>query len=218
MLESPGEDSMLIETVNNIVTRNGRNESETEENFFLASQVQAERYTVEEENVEQNTPSQKQRTVGAVTFTDLCRICANTNDHLIPIFEGVGTEHDLPRKILKYLPIHVSKKISFNVEFWSKFCKRTRTPSIFLWRLQVSENDTLPLHMCYHCAAMLLAWHELSEGCLNAQRKLLEMKDSLGNKQQVKRDVAESSSDHEYSLVICVFVIVTIDRARRNKN
>jgi len=102
MLESPGEDSMLIETVKSIVTRDGRNESETEEDFFLVSQRYAE-----EEGIEEASRKPQRTTDTCLAFTDLCRICANANDHLIPIFEGEGAEHELPDKILKYLPIHV---------------------------------------------------------------------------------------------------------------
>ncbi|EFN65928.1 hypothetical protein EAG_09233, partial [Camponotus floridanus] len=74
-----------------------------------------------------------------------CRTCANACDNLIPIFEDEGVEHDLPSKILKYLPIHVCI---------------------------ISKSDTLPLKLCHHCAGTLLAWHELSEGCLSAEKKL----------------------------------------------
>lgn len=97
-MESPGEDIMLIETVKSIVTHEGRNESEdADEDFFLISQDQSVQYP--EENVEVS-PTE-------VTWMHLCRICANTSDHMVPIFEGEGAEHDLSSKILKYLPIHV---------------------------------------------------------------------------------------------------------------
>ncbi|KYN26976.1 hypothetical protein ALC57_03317 [Trachymyrmex cornetzi] len=90
----------------------------------------------------------------------LCRICANASGRMISIFEGEGAQHDLINKILKYLPIHVCT---------------------------VTISDTLPLQLCERCANVLMAWHELNEGCLNAQRKLLEMQDShLRNKQEVK--------------------------------
>jgi len=101
MLESPGEDSMLIETVKSIVTRDGRTESETDEDFFLVSQRYAEVENVEE------APRKQQQTDTFLALASLCRICANANDHLIPIFEGEGAEHELPDKMLKYLPIHV---------------------------------------------------------------------------------------------------------------
>lgn len=37
----------------------------------------------------------------------LCRVCANANDYLIPIFDGEGLEHELGMKIEKHLPIKV---------------------------------------------------------------------------------------------------------------
>lgn len=150
-LESSGEDAVLIETVKSIVTQRERNESEAEDDFFLVSQDQGERYPGE--NVEETTPH-KRETREILAWIHLCRTCANTCDNLIPIFEGEGAEHDLPSKILKYLPIHISK------------------------------SDTLPLKLCHHCARTLLAWHELSEGCLSAEKKLLKMQETLQNKQQ----------------------------------
>ncbi|XP_019889783.1 zinc finger protein 157 isoform X2 [Ooceraea biroi] len=142
MLESSREENVLsYETVKSTVTRDDRSELETEEGFLLVSQAQQERYA-EEENVDEATL--KERTA-ALAFINLCRICANANDHLIPIFEGDGVERNLAQKILKHLPI------------------------------RISEDDSLPLQLCYHCATTLLAWHELSEGCLNAERKLLGM-------------------------------------------
>jgi len=96
-------DIMLIETVKSIVTHEGRNESEAED-FFLMSQDQTVQYP--EENVEE-TMSQSHQTEVTLAWMQLCRICANASDHMIPIFEGDGAEHDLSSKILKYLPIHV---------------------------------------------------------------------------------------------------------------
>ncbi|XP_077275208.1 uncharacterized protein LOC143904411 isoform X4 [Temnothorax americanus] len=145
-MESPGEDIMLIETVKSIVTRGERNESEgTDEDFFLMSQDQSVQYP-------EGTVSATEVTLA---WMHLCRICANASNHVIPIFEGDGAEHDLSSKIIKYLPIHVS------------------------------ESDTLPLQLCENCANILIAWHELHERCLSAEIKLLEMQDTqLRNKQQ----------------------------------
>ena len=36
---------------------------------------------------------------------ELCRLCANTDNQLIPIFRGEGLEHNLSNKIEKHLPI-----------------------------------------------------------------------------------------------------------------
>ncbi|XP_029173283.1 zinc finger protein 614-like isoform X2 [Nylanderia fulva] len=148
MLESSGEDTILVETVKNIVTQQECNELETEDFFLASSQDQGERFSGE--NVEET----KQETKEILAWIHFCRTCANSCDNLIPIFKGEGTEHDLPSKILKYLPIHVS------------------------------ESDTLPLQLCHHCADTLLAWHDLSEGCLSAEKKLLKMQETLQNKQQ----------------------------------
>ncbi|XP_018402276.1 PREDICTED: zinc finger protein 260-like isoform X2 [Cyphomyrmex costatus] len=152
-MDSPDDGIILIETVKNIVTHEGRNEAEeTGEDFFLISQGQAVQYP--EGNIEE-TMSHRQQTEVTLAWMHLCRICANTSNHMIPIFEDEGAQHDLISKILKYLPIHVT------------------------------ENDTLPLQLCERCANILVAWHELSEGCLNAEKKLLNMQDSqLQNKQQ----------------------------------
>lgn len=97
-MESPGENIILIETMKSIVTHEERNESEgADEEFFLISQDQTVQYPVEE-------------TVSLTEVTlawNLCRICANESEHMVPIFEGDGAKHDLSSKILKYLPIHV---------------------------------------------------------------------------------------------------------------
>ena len=37
----------------------------------------------------------------------VCRVCANSNEYLIPIFDGEGLEHELAMKIEKHLPIKV---------------------------------------------------------------------------------------------------------------
>ncbi|XP_069673048.1 zinc finger protein 90-like isoform X2 [Periplaneta americana] len=75
----------------------------------------------------------------------LCRVCANPNDYLIPIFDGEGLEHELSMKIQKHLPI------------------------------KVTETDTLPQHMCYQCASTLIAWHDLVISCVEADKKLREL-------------------------------------------
>ncbi|CAL7951086.1 unnamed protein product [Xylocopa violacea] len=151
MLESCGEDSILIQTVKNMVNETTHNELESEEGeFFVVTDVENEQQNVMEVSNEESIVTQSDE---QFSWSNLCRVCANTSDHLIPIFEGEGLQHDLCNKIHKYLPLHIS------------------------------ENDTLPLQLCYHCAATLLAWHELLEGCLNAERRLLEMQDALQDKQ-----------------------------------
>ncbi|XP_068981736.1 zinc finger protein 883-like isoform X2 [Bombus flavifrons] len=154
ILESCGEHSILIQTVKDMVNVNTHTELQSEEGgFFVVTDVQDEQQNVIEVSNEQSTVGQSDV---QFSWSNLCRICANVNDHLIPIFEGEGLQHDLCNKIHKYLPI----------------C--------------VSENDALPLQLCYHCAATLLAWHELLEGCLNAERRLLEMQDALQEKQGIE--------------------------------
>lgn len=37
-----------------------------------------------------------------------CRTCANVDSCLVPIFKGDGLDHELNKKIEKYLPIQVS--------------------------------------------------------------------------------------------------------------
>ncbi|XP_029055768.2 zinc finger protein 70-like isoform X1 [Osmia bicornis bicornis] len=162
MLESCEEDSLLIQTVKSMVTENTHTELESEEGFFVVTNVQDEQQNVIEVSNEESTVTQSEE---RLSWSNLCRVCANTNDHIIPIFEGEGLQHDLCNKIHKYLPI------------------------------QVSENDTLPLQLCYHCAATLLAWHELSEGCLNAERRLLEMQDALQEKQSLEKLEASTQED-----------------------
>ncbi|XP_076283373.1 uncharacterized protein LOC143210412 isoform X1 [Lasioglossum baleicum] len=151
MLESCGEDSILMQTVKNMVTENVRADLESEEEgFFVVTDVEDPQQNVMEVSNEESAITESEE---RVSWLNLCRVCANTNDHLIPIFEGEGLQHDLCSKIHKYLPIHIS------------------------------ETDVLPLQLCYHCAATLLAWHELLEGCLTAERRLLEMQETLQEKQ-----------------------------------
>lgn len=107
ILEPSGEDSMLIETVKSIVTREERDGPEAEEEYFLVSgDVQYPEDSSVEETVHQ-VGGDKIEIKETITWTDLCRICATVNDQLIPIFEGEGVDHDLSNKILKHLPIHV---------------------------------------------------------------------------------------------------------------
>ncbi|KAL2715121.1 zinc finger protein 470-like [Vespula squamosa] len=163
ILDTCGDDSVLLQTVKNIVNQNQHNELEPEEEeFFLVTDVENEHHrnidvTNEDSLCNLNESLEK------VSWSGLCRICANVNDHLIPIFEGEGMEHALCNKIHKYLPIHIS------------------------------ENDTLPLQLCYHCAATLLAWHELAEGCINAERRLLEIQTSSQNKQYFQPQSTDES-------------------------
>lgn len=149
MLEACEDESMLIQTVKSIVDESNQNEDE----YFLVTEVQ-DGHTAQMEVVDEETMSVVNEPHKNSTWSEMCRICANVNDHLIPIFEGEGAEHGLCSKIHKHLPIHVS------------------------------ETDSLPLQLCYHCAATLLAWHELAEGCVDAEHRLLQIQTELQQKQQ----------------------------------
>lgn len=94
---------MLFETMKSLVKRDHK-VTENEEDFFLVSQVQETQYSGA--NIKEET-THKLQMEESFEWMDLCRICANANDHLIPIFEGEGAELDLSSKILTYLPIHV---------------------------------------------------------------------------------------------------------------
>lgn len=50
-------------------------------------------------------------------ISQLCRVCANPNEYLIPIFQGEGIENDLQSKIRKHLPIKVNRENRSTVEF-----------------------------------------------------------------------------------------------------
>ncbi|CAD6231877.1 GSCOCG00001632001-RA-CDS [Cotesia congregata] len=89
-----------------------------------------------------------------INLQDLCRVCGNTNNHMVPIFGDEGLQHDLINKISRYLPINVTK------------------------------NDTLPLQLCYNCASTLIAWHDLLERCLDAEQKLLGIEERLEHEKE----------------------------------
>lgn len=61
----------------------------------------------EEDNVYSN---QEETTwIDESDISQLCRVCANPNEYLIPIFQGEGIENDLQSKIRKHLPIKVNR-------------------------------------------------------------------------------------------------------------
>lgn len=51
--------------------------------------------------------------MGPEQLDDLCRLCANTDSQLMPIFSGEGLEHKIQNKIEEHLPIIAV--ISFNL-------------------------------------------------------------------------------------------------------
>lgn len=42
-----------------------------------------------------------------IKLSCMCRVCGETNSHLIPIYEGEGLENNLSSKINNYLPVKV---------------------------------------------------------------------------------------------------------------
>nr|CAD7425084.1 unnamed protein product [Timema monikensis] len=85
--------------------------------------------------------------------TQLCRLCANSDYCMLPIFEGDGVEQEIEMKIHKYLPIEVSKK------------------------------DAVAIHICYSCSSTLNAWHLLYQNALVADEKLKKMVSRMCKKQ-----------------------------------
>lgn len=44
-------------------------------------------------------------TIPTSQLQELCRLCANTDNQLMNIFNGEGLEHDIAKKIEKHIPI-----------------------------------------------------------------------------------------------------------------
>lgn len=65
-----------------------------------------------EEEVDNVCYNQEETTwIDESDISQLCRVCANPNEYLIPIFQGEGIENDLQSKIRKHLPIEVNREI-----------------------------------------------------------------------------------------------------------
>ncbi|KAK7602807.1 hypothetical protein V9T40_006781 [Parthenolecanium corni] len=77
---------------------------------------------------------------------ELCRLCANPDKQLIPIFQGEGIEHNIAEQIKKYIPV-----------------------------ITVTKVDKLPLQICYQCTSTLIAWHNFFEQCRVADNRLREI-------------------------------------------
>ncbi|XP_067012466.2 zinc finger protein 271 isoform X2 [Anabrus simplex] len=75
----------------------------------------------------------------------LCRVCANENQDLVPVFGEQGMELQLNEKIQWHLPI------------------------------EVKEDDKLPVKMCSTCVSLLNSWDDLIHCCLAADIKLHKM-------------------------------------------
>lgn len=81
-------------------------------------------------------------TVEVISFESICRICAKTSDHLIPIYEGEGVEYQLELKIKQYFPF------------------------------EIIQTETMPSNCCYQCASTIIAWNQLIERSIEADSRL----------------------------------------------
>nr|CAD7432076.1 unnamed protein product [Timema monikensis] len=123
--------------------------------------------------------------------SNLCRICANTSDYFIPIFEGEGLEHELSEKIDKHLPI------------------------------KVRDSDSLPIHVCYQCASTLIAWHDLLLNCVEAEKKLLQIQqqveqDDLEESKVIEFDAPSMDSDTAEDSVEATTPLVTPEEMEKS--
>lgn len=80
------------------------------------------------------------------SINDVCRLCANFDENMIPIYADEGADHMLENKIKTHLPF-----------------------------INICENDLLPKRVCYHCASAVLVWNELYECSSDADQKLRNM-------------------------------------------
>ncbi|XP_014205809.1 zinc finger protein 558 [Copidosoma floridanum] len=128
-----------------------KNVAEGNEDAQFITMEDGEPYlAMEEESTEEIVLDEK----NVIIWDELCRICANSSEHFMPIFNGEGLEHDLHSKIQSYLPF------------------------------KISQEDSLPLQICYNCAATLISWHDLFKNCLDAQERLTELQNKLNAKEQ----------------------------------
>lgn len=152
-------DTNLINSVKKIVYTNVIETLDTNDRYLIITN-ENEQHTAYDSGtsaiIDPSHSNSAEQSNSLTSLQDLCRVCANTNSHMVPIFQGEGVQHDLINKIIKYLPINVT------------------------------ENDTLPLQLCYNCAATLIAWHSLLEGCLDAEQKLLGIEKQIQINEQVK--------------------------------
>ncbi|XP_047994011.1 zinc finger protein 628-like isoform X1 [Leguminivora glycinivorella] len=86
-------------------------------------------------------------------FSKVCRVCATVTELVIPIYGEEGLRNNLADKIKRHLPI------------------------------KVTENDVLPLVVCFQCSSTLLATHELVACSLQADAALRTV-----HAQRVKRE------------------------------
>ena len=105
-------------------------------------------------------------------FKELCRLCGNCSNQLMPIFAGDGLDHDLSGKIKEYLPISVSLGpfLFYSIHI---------ACLLSIYSLQISCDDDLPSNICYQCASTLISWHELYYACKAADQRLKELSSRL---------------------------------------
>lgn len=44
----------------------------------------------------------------------------------------------------------------------------------------MTKDDDLPLQLCYNCASTIIAWDALLLGCVEAEKKLISLKNAAG--------------------------------------
>ncbi|XP_057338385.1 zinc finger protein 93-like isoform X2 [Microplitis mediator] len=171
-------DTNLVNSVKKIVYTNVIETLDTNDRYLILTNESEQNSGYESGTsviIDPSNSNSAEQSNSLISLQDLCRVCANTNSHMVPIFQGEGVQHDLINKIIKYLPINVT------------------------------ENDTLPLQLCYNCAATLIAWHSLLEGCLDAEQKLLGIEKQIRiNEQAEKSDVNETSQEALVESPACV--------------
>uniref|UniRef100_A0ABD2XH79 Protein krueppel n=1 Tax=Trichogramma kaykai TaxID=54128 RepID=A0ABD2XH79_9HYME len=91
-----------------------------------------------------------------IIWDELCRVCATSNEKLVSVFGTEGTQFELETKIQEYLP-----------------------------QIRLSQDDFLPMKVCYNCISILVGWHDIYTKCDQAQERLLELHRQLHPKDQL---------------------------------
>lgn len=81
----------------------------------------------------------------------MCRLCANLQENLVPLFEGEGQDNNLPDRISKYLDFSVHLK------------------------------KGLPSSVCLQCTMSLLDWHRFYKNCEKVNEHFRELLLSNGS-------------------------------------
>ncbi|XP_026820752.1 zinc finger protein 112-like [Rhopalosiphum maidis] len=111
---------------------------------------------------EVNMANNQEINMQSCSINDLCRLCANFDENMIPIYADEGADHMLENKIKTHLPF-----------------------------INISENDLLPKRICYHCASAVLVWNELYECSTDADQKLRSMFEPSQFEQNQCKDIQE---------------------------